>query len=85
MTSGRVESDGAGRTAARAARPRLSFGFGGAAVVALNYVGVSVISVSRGAQRPARRLPGVTHREPRSGSLAGSAATRSVSRRAAPG
>ena len=84
MTSGRVESDEAGRTAARAARPCLSLGFGGAAVVAVNSVGVSVVSVSRGAQRPVGRQRWVTLGEPRSGSLAGSAATRSVPGRGAP-
>ncbi|WP_221281569.1 hypothetical protein, partial [Prescottella equi] len=84
MISGRVESSATGRRAARAARPRLSFPTVDLAGVTMNAVGGTAVSVPSGAQRRDRRQRDATHHEPRSGSLAGSAATRSVSGREAP-
>ncbi|WP_248690949.1 hypothetical protein, partial [Rhodococcus pyridinivorans] len=76
MMSGRGVSSAAVVCAARAARPGLSVLSGVACEVTMKNVDEQEISLSSGAQRRGRRQRDWTPTEPRSGSRAGSAATR---------
>ncbi|WP_397519057.1 hypothetical protein, partial [Rhodococcus pyridinivorans] len=79
MMSGRGVSSAAVVCAARAARPGLSMLSGVGCEVTMKNVGEQEISLLSGAQRRGRRQRDWTTAEPRSGSRAGSAATRPFS------
>ncbi|MDC3729339.1 hypothetical protein, partial [Rhodococcus sp. Rp3] len=76
MMSGRGVSSAAVVCAARAARPGLSMLSGVACEVTMKDVGAHETALSSGAQRRGRRQRDWTPVEPRSGSRAGSVATR---------